>query len=355
MEGKKELEKEMRTAKIVSYAALGVGIIAIIVSVFALNSHVAPPSITLLNSSGTTIVKLSNANLLTPPLSIAADPVITENQSFGSRLTSINEPLNASELAAINNAPDSYFETAANMLLNGSLSGLIFTNSFTKASYALQINGKPTVIYLGAISCIFCGENRWAMALALGKFGSFSQLFKGYSSFGDGDLPTIYWVPAHYNSTSTMDLGNFYQSSYINFVSMDYASPITAGFQMQGLSFVLSQVQATNNTAYITAAQVITKNNNFQGTPYTVWGNLVSPGADAADFGNGTLTNSSHIPMTYMTHADVFSQLTNPNDKFAWTEYAAADLYIAAACASLNNTAPACSSIPAIKQLEAVI
>ncbi len=355
MDERKELEKGIRTAKIVSYAALGIGIIAILVGVLALMNHGSQPSVTLLNSSNMTVVKLSNANLLTPPLSLAADPVVTKNQSFGSRLTDINAPLNASELAVINNAKDSYFETAANMLLNGSMNGLIYTSSFTKASYTLQINGKPTVIYLGAISCIFCGENRWAMALALGRFGSFSQLFNGYSSFGDGDLPTLYWAPAHYNSTSAMDLGNFYQSSYINFASMDYASPITGGFQMQGLSYVLSQAQATNNTAYTTVAQVIIKNNNFQGTPYTIWGNFAVPGADASDFGNGTLTNSSHIPMTYMTHADVFSQLANPNDKFAWTEYAAADLYVAALCSSINNTAPICSSIPQMKQLESTI
>ena len=52
-----------------------------------------------------------------------------------------------------------------------------------------------------------------------------------------------------------------------------------------------------------------------------------------------------------MTHAQVFNQLRNPQNTFAWTEYAAADLYIAMACASLGNSAPICqlSSIKAIE------
>lgn len=355
MEEKKELENAIRNVKIISYAALGIGIIAMLIGIMALLSHSGTPSVSLLNSSSATIVKLSNANLLTPPLSLASAPVITAQQPFGSRLTGINSQLNASDLAVINSAPDAYFETAAKMILNGSMNGLIYPTTFAKARYSLEINGKPTVIYLGAISCIFCGENRWAMALALGKFGTFSNLFEGYSSIGDSDVPTLYWAPAHYNSASAVDFGNFYQSSYIDFVSMDYASPISAGFQMQSIAYILAQAQATNNTAYATAAQVINKNNNFQGTPYTIWGGFDVPGADASDFGNGSITNSSHIPLTYMSHAEIFSQLANPNDKFAWTEYAAADLYIAAACSSLNNTAPVCSSIPQIKQIETAI
>ena len=112
------------------------------------------------------------------------------------------------------------------------------------------MNGKPSVIYLGAISCVYCGENRWAMALALGQFGSFQHLFKGYSSLGDADVPTIYWAPAEYNVTQGVDFGNFYTSNYINFLSMDYASPITEGFMMGSLTYFQQQATSTMNPAY---------------------------------------------------------------------------------------------------------
>ncbi len=359
-----KLEHSVKATKSIAYVALAIGIIAILIGIVAIISHTTasspttgiPSTITNSTSPGNiTVIKLSGVSFITPPMSLPNAPVIIENQSFGQRLTNINEPLNASELAIINNAPNSYYEKAAEMILNGSMNGLLFPGGFSKTKYAVEVNGKPTVIYFGTITCLFCGENRWAMALALSRFGSFSELFKGYSSFGDGDLPTLYWAPAEYNSSSAMDFGNFYNSQYINFISMDYASQIRDGFQIQPLSYVLSQAQAANNSAYLAAVEAIIKNNNFQGTPYGIWGNFQVSGADAADFGNGPITNASRIPLTYMTHEGVLSQLANPNDQFAWTEYAAADLYVAAICASINNTAPVCTSIPQMKQLESII
>jgi hypothetical protein len=63
------------------------------------------------------------------------------------------------------------------------------------SSSRFSYNGKPSVIYIGAISCVWCGENRWAMAMALSRFGSFNSLYIGYSSIHDGDVPTLYWKP----------------------------------------------------------------------------------------------------------------------------------------------------------------
>ena len=221
----------------------------------------------------------------------------------------------------------------------------------TKVSSFL-LNGKPSVIYLGSITCIFCGENRWAMALALSRFGNFSNLFKGYSALGDSDVPTLYWSPAHYNS-STVDLGSFYNSKYINFIAIEDTAPISGGFSLQPLQTIQSEVNASGNLAYSDAYQYIMQLNNFQGTPYTIWGNYNIGGADAVDFGNQAPTSTNpKLDLTYMTHNDILGQLAAPNDQFAWSEYAAADLYIAMTCASLNNTAPICS-LPAIKGIEA--
>jgi len=348
----KTLAKTVKTLQIISWLALLLGLIAIIVAVLSITSVSSTtglaPAPTTIPSNVTLQSSYSvNGTLITPPMSIADAPVITQNQTFGSRLTDINAPLNASELAVINNASDAYFEQAGLMLLNGSITGV---GVQPQKSPFLIVNGKPSVIYLGAISCIFCGENRWAMALALGRFGKFNALFKGYSSFGDGDLPTLYWAPAEYNVSSGVDFGNFYNSSYINFISVDYASPIRAGFELQSLSYFISQVQSTGSTPYIAALQLISKLNNFQGTPYSIWGGFVVPGADAVDFGNSTSTQPP-LPLEYMTHSQVLNLLAKPNSPFAWREYAAADLYIAMTCASLSNTAPICS-LPAIQQIE---
>jgi len=220
-----------------------------------------------------------SGNLITPPLSFPDAPPITVQQPFGSRLTNINVPMNTSQLAEINNASQSYFVTAAQMYLNRSLT--IPIGAAVSGAPLLLINGKPSVTYLGAISCVYCAENRWAMALALSRFGGFQQLFLGYSALNDGDVPTIYWAPAHYNSTQGVVFGNFYSSQYINFLSIEYSSPITKGFMMAPLSYFQQEAVALGNPVYRNATQTIIGLRNYAGTPYTIWGKFSVPGADA--------------------------------------------------------------------------
>jgi len=360
MESEKEKREEhdVESIRLMAYAALAIGIAALIVSVYALLSRPSSISTTTLANKTTTVVPIVSYNikssLITPPSSLASAPIITQQQPFGHRLTNINQPLNASELSIINNAPNSYFETAGEMLLNGSIKNEVGARANNVPMFI--VNGKPSVIYLGSITCLFCGENRWAMALALSRFGNFSALYKGYSSFGDGDLPTLYWAPANYNSSGTDSLGNFYSSKYLNFISIDDENPVTGGFNLNPLQVIASNINATGNLAYEDAFSYIInslgKNSStaFQGTPYTIWGSKQVGGADAVDFGNSMPTGNS-LPLTNMTHEQVLAQLANPNDQFAWTEYAAADLYVAMTCSSINNKAPVCT-LPAIQQLE---
>jgi len=281
-----------------------------------------------------------NGSLITPPASLPDAPPILARQAFGSRLTNINVALNATELAAINNASDSYFETAASMFLNHTLSSTVGTTTY--AAPAFIVNGKPTVTYLGAISCVYCGENRWAMALALSRFGSFQQLFWGYSAIQDGDVPTIYWAPGHYNASSATEFGNFYAGKYVNFVSIEYSSPINQGFNMGTLSYFQQEAVAQGNPVYSNATKILIELNNYVGTPDTIWGSYSVPGADAINFGTATSSTNTTIPMASLTHQQVLASLSKPSTDFAWTEYAAADYYIALVCASPGVSAPVC-------------
>ncbi len=332
--------------------AIVVGLVAIAVSSYAILNPSTNTIIVYRNSTTTVfVVKGYNitSGLLEPPTSLSDAPVITQNQSFGNRLTGINAPFNASELNIINNASNSYFEKAGEMFLNGTINNTV--GASTKALPLFIVNGKPTVIYLGSITCIFCGENRWPMAMALSRFGSFSYLFKGYSSIGDGDMPTIYWAPAHYNISSTV-LGDFYSSNYINLIAIEDANPISGGFNLNPLSTMQQRINQTNNVAYIDAMNYIISTNGFSGTPFTVWGAYEVGGADAVIFANNT-SKQGTAPLQHMTHADVLNQLANPTDQFALSEYAAADLYIAMVCKTLNNTPSVCTAIPSIVKIEA--
>ena len=281
----------------------------------------------------------------------------TSKYNFGHRLTNIDVPLNSSALAVFNFAPNSYFETAGEMLLNGSITNQVMDVPVSNSSIfkPLMINGKPTVIYIGAISCIFCGENRWAMALALGRFGTFKSLYTGYSSFGDDDVPTIYWNADNYTTASNVGFGNNYTSSYINFVSADYESPIVQGFEVQPLSYFVAKASSVNQT-YLEAMKFMNSTGQFQGTPFTFWGKYLVGGADAVDFSNSS--SSSNLTLEYMTHAQMYNELRNPDDQMGWTEYAGADVYVAYLCSTLNNTSsaePSICSLPAIQGIEKVM
>ncbi len=336
---KSSVEKTIKTLKLVSFAALLIGIAAIVVGIYAyLGAQNAISIASTAAKSTNTTVKLIALNvtssLITPNDTYPGYPVITQNQSFGSRLTNINAPLNSSELSIINNAPDSYFTHAGELLLSGSFQGVGLNRPDNSST--LMVNGKPTVIYLGAISCVYCAENRWAMALALSRFGNFSALYKGYSALKDADLPTLFWRPVAYNATAEMNLGSFYSSKYLNFLPLEFASNIYSGFNFAPLSQVQSMVASNNNAAYDAAVNVIVANNNFAGTPYTIWGRYSVGGADASIFSNGTTT------IMNMTHEQILHQIAYPTNTFGYAEYGAADIYIALLCKSINNTAPAC-------------
>jgi len=361
-------ENPYKRLKLMAYSGMALSVVALVL-VAALSVELSR-GLSQRSSSSTTALEpiFVTGPLITPPLSLPDALPIVAQEPFGQRLTDINVPLNSSQLSVINDEPNSYFDTAARMWLNGSLTSLV--GQQIAAAPLLTVNGKPAVVYLGAISCVYCGENRWAMALALSRFGIFQDLFFGYSSLGDQDVPTLYWAPAHYNATSAVDFGNFYDGNYVTFLSIDYASPITAGFQMQTLPYFQQQATAINNTVYEKATSLLVRLNNFAGTPYTIWGRYSVLGADATDFGDVTSTSTSSfssttstsstatlLPLTSMTHDQVLARLANPNSPFAWTEYAAADYYVALICSSLgvistsSVTAPPVCSEPNISSM----
>lgn len=347
--------QEIGRLKLVCYASLVVGVASMLfVAVLASQLNAFYQREDLLATTTTTTTSYQpitvSGSLITPSLSLAGYPVITAQQPFGSRLTDINEPLNASELAVIDNASQSYFVTAAQMYVNKTLS--IPIGAAVGPAPLEVVNGKPSVVYLGAISCVYCGENRWAMALALGQFGSFSELFKGYSSFNDANVPTLYWAPAQYNVSQGVVFGNFYTSKYVNFLSMDYQSPITGGFEMGPLTYFQQEATSIMSPPYVQATNTIIKLNNYEGTPYTIWGKFSVPGADAQNFGDASSNATTSLPMASLTHDQVLALLAHPHTPFGWNEYAAADFYISLLCASMSSPAPVCS-LPGISTMVA--
>jgi len=70
----------------------------------------------------------------------------------------------------------------------------------TTGQPALTSGGKPEILYMGAEYCPYCAAERWAMVVALSRFGTFSNLHLIHSSGTDV-----------YPNTPTL---SFYKSSY---------------------------------------------------------------------------------------------------------------------------------------------
>jgi hypothetical protein len=87
---------------------------------------------------------------------------------------------------------------------------------------ALTLNGKPEVLYMGAEYCPFCAAQRWAIIVALDKFGNFTGIQYMQSNVS----------PEVYPSTSTFTfVGATYTSSYISFVSVEQETRSEAPLQ----------------------------------------------------------------------------------------------------------------------------
>ena len=68
---------------------------------------------------------------------------------------------------------------------------------------ALTSGGKPELLYIGAEFCPFCGAERWGMAVALSRFGTFTTPLRGFHSSStdtDPNTPTLTFYKAGYSS-----------------------------------------------------------------------------------------------------------------------------------------------------------
>jgi hypothetical protein len=64
----------------------------------------------------------------------------------------------------------------------------------------LTSGGKPEVLYIGGEFCPFCAAERWALTVALSRFGTFSNLHFIHSAPDDGDIATLTFYRSHYTS-----------------------------------------------------------------------------------------------------------------------------------------------------------
>jgi Domain of unknown function (DUF929) len=176
---------------------------------------------------------------------------------------------------------------------------------------ALTSGGKPEMLYIGAEWCPFCGAMRWAMATALGRFGSFSTLGGIHSSSTDVDPSTPSLT--FYKST--------YTSSYLEFTPVE------------------NQDVNRNQLQAVTSAQ------------QALWTKYAPPGTGYPfiDIGNRYIVGVTFDPKVLqgLSWSQVASDLHSSSSPVAQGAVGSANLMTAAIC-KITGNAPAsvCTAAP---------
>jgi Domain of unknown function (DUF929) len=188
---------------------------------------------------------------------------------------------------------------------------------------ALTANGKPEMLYIGAEYCPYCAAERWAMIVALSRFGTFSGLSTVHSSSTDvyPNTPTF----TFYKSS--------YTSPYLTFTPVETTTNVPAG------------------SGYVTL-QTPTSAQAAVWSKYDPSGNI-----PFIDFGNKALISGasySNQVLVGLTWSQIATDLSNPNSAVAKAVDGTAN-YITAAICKMTGNQPASACTSTVQSLESQI
>jgi hypothetical protein len=179
----------------------------------------------------------------------------------------------------------------------------------TVSGSTLTSGGKPEMLYIGAEFCPYCAAERWAMAVALNRFGTFSLLRGIHSSSTDV-----------YPNTATL---TFYRASYTS----------------RYLVFTPVENEDVNHA-------VLQKTTPAQQALWTKYGSGSYP---FINFGNRYIAGTTYDPQVLhgLTWSQIASALHNPSSPVAQGVNGSANLFTAAIC-KITGNAPAsvCTAAP---------
>jgi len=212
----------------------------------------------------------------------------------------------------------------------GTGGGAVTAKPTTISGSALTANGKPEVLYMGAEYCPFCAAERWAMIVALSRFGTFSGLATVHSAAANGagdaepDPNTPTWTFLHAK----------YTSQYLTFSTVELQTNIPD-----------RSTGTYTNLQTPTSAQeaLINKYDSANGgaIPFVDFGNkyLIS----GASYNAGVLAG--------LSWATIAADLSNPSSPVAQAVDGTAN-YITAALCQLTGNQPASACTAAVQSLE---
>lgn len=198
--------------------------------------------------------------------------------------------------------------------------------------------GKPEMLYIGAEYCPYCAAQRWAMVVALSRFGTFSQLYQTTSSSTDifPNTPTFSFYSNLYKTP-------LYTSQYIDFVAVETLgnAPDSSGSYptLQHLTSEQQQLFAT-----------------YDAPPYTTQ----SESIPFIDVGNkfvaiGLGTGFSSQDLQGMQWSDIANSLSSASSTASQHILGTANYITAALCIATNQQPASVCNVSAIQKIEPTI
>ena len=228
----------------------------------------------------------------------------------------VRNPVPASVLAAVTTADESTLEQIGSGGYSGNLERLTGSTTLRDAA------GRPLIVYVGAEYCPYCAAERWALILALSRFGSFSGLQETLSSSTDvyPDTSTFTFVDASYTS------------SWVDFQPSE----------------IEDRAQQPLQTPSTQAAQLFT---SLDRPPYT---SLLGafPFLDIA--GSYLLRDAGYSPQLLqgLSWTDIATDLSNPSDPVAKAIIGNANVLTAGICLASGNQPQSICAAPDITSIE---
>jgi Domain of unknown function (DUF929) len=211
--------------------------------------------------------------------------------------------------------------------------GTTAANPTTITGPALTSGGKPEVLYIGAEYCPYCAAERWAMIVALNRFGTFTGLapIRSAAKDGGGNAEPFPLTPTWTFAKST------YTSSYLTFTPVEGYTNIP-----------------DKATGFYTVLQTPTAAQQALLGKY----DAASQGAiPFIDYGNKFMSvGASYNPavLSGLTWAQIADDLHDPTSTVGKSVLGTANFATAAIC-SLTNDQPASACTATVRALQAKI
>jgi hypothetical protein len=257
--------------------------------------------------------------------------VVKLNSKSGTTASGVSNGPTGAALASV--VTDTTSVPASTLDKVGAGSGVSALPVALKGGSPLTSGGKPEVLYMGAEYCPYCAAERWAMVVALSRFGTFSGLSTVHSGNNSGE--------PYPNTPTWTFLHATYTSKYLVFSHVEMQTNIpTSG----GTSYTTLQTPTSAQQALLA---------KYDAPPYV-------PSADNGaipfiDLGNEyMISGASYSPQVLQgkSWSQIATALQDPTSPIAEAVDGTAN-YLTATICKLTGNQPATACTPVVKQLEA--